>query len=124
MPAEESTDLWRLRAVRGIPGMSPVPAMDALASCLLKDGGRLRAVLVLKTRSGDQPRGFESHALRQALHPTFGVRKWSLTRTVSADGSLEEAERVPGRVKQDPDVLLGLVVGQGSARSQGPGDSR
>jgi len=31
---------------------------------------------------------------------------------------------VPGRVKQDPDVLLGLVVGQGSARSQGPGDSR
>jgi len=38
-----------LHPARDIHGMSPVPAIGAVASCLLRDSGRLRAVLVLKT---------------------------------------------------------------------------
>jgi hypothetical protein len=38
-------------AVRDIREMSPVPAIDASTFCLPRDGGRLIAVLVLKTAS-------------------------------------------------------------------------
>ena len=84
---------WRTHAARGIHGMSPVPAIDALASCLLRDGGRLRAVMVLKTaRSGDRPRGFESCALHHcALHHAL--------RFIRPDmqlGPLRQGRRPPG----------------------------
>jgi hypothetical protein len=43
--------------------------------------------------------------------------------TVLADGSSEDAEWVPSRVEQDPNVLLRLVVGLSGASLQGPGDA-
>ena len=102
--------------------MSLVPAIAALVSWLLRDGTRLRAVLVLKTAGGfgvQQESTAASPDSRQLARPPAHRPSWDDGQTPAAPLVRDqEADRV---MTEYPDESYDELVRLANLRPPGPG---